>query len=371
MHVMSTPRKLDLAITNRCNLRCRYCYHFGSPDDVDQDLPTSEWLQFFEELRECAVLEVCLCGGEPFLRRDLKELIAGIVRNRMRFAILSNGTLITDEMAAFLRSTRRCNSVQISIDGGSSGPHDAARGEGTFRRAVEGLKVLRDNGISSAVRVTIHKHNVSDLEEITRLLLEEMGLPSFSTNSAGFQGLCRFNAENIQLNVEERSLAMATLLKLDRRYPGRITATAGPLADARMWIEMERARRDLQPAQPNQGSLLSCGGVFEAMGVRADGVMVPCSQMPHIELGRINRDSVREVWQNHTELRRMRERRNIPLTEFDFCAGCEYTPYCTGSCPALAYTITGREDHPNPADCLKRFLGQGGRLPDETLLGVS
>ena len=51
-------------------------------------------------------MEVTLAGGEPFIREDLKEIIGGIVRNRMRFAILSNGTLITDEMAAFLRLDR-------------------------------------------------------------------------------------------------------------------------------------------------------------------------------------------------------------------------------------------------------------------------
>jgi SynChlorMet cassette radical SAM/SPASM protein ScmE len=365
---MSTPRSLDLAITNRCNLRCLYCYHFGGSDDVGLDLPTAEWLQFFEELKACAVTDVCLCGGEPFIREDLKELVDGLVRNRMRFSILSNGTLITDEMAAFLKSTRRCSSIQISIDGGSPGPHDAARGQGTFWLAVQGLKTLQKNGLPAAVRVTIHKYNIHHLDEIARLLLEELGLPAFSTNSAGLLGLCRLNATDIQLNVEERSLAMATLLRLERKYPGRITANAGPLAEARTWLEMEQARRCRQPERPRGGRLLSCGGVFTKMAVRADGVMVPCSQLPHIELGRINRDSLRETWQNHTELQRMRERRDIPLAGFNYCTGCEYLPYCKGSCPALTYSLTGHENQPNPGDCLKRFLEQGGRPPDETRL---
>ena len=117
MRLMRTPKKVDIAITNRCNLRCRYCYHFESAGDVDGTSPTGEWSRFFEDLNRCAVTEVTLAGGEPFMREDLKEIINGIVKNRMRFAILSNGTLITDEMAAFLASTGRCNHVQISIDG--------------------------------------------------------------------------------------------------------------------------------------------------------------------------------------------------------------------------------------------------------------
>ena len=79
MKVMKTPRSVDIDITNRCNLRCRYCYHFSSPGDVDEDLPQDVWLRFFEELRRCAVMNVTLAGGEPFLRGDLRGLIEGIV----------------------------------------------------------------------------------------------------------------------------------------------------------------------------------------------------------------------------------------------------------------------------------------------------
>ena len=93
---MKTPKKMDIAITNRCNLRCRYCYHFESTGDAAEDLPLEEWLRFFGELNRCAVMNLTLAGGEPFIREDLKEFIDGIVKNRMRFSLLSNGTLITD-----------------------------------------------------------------------------------------------------------------------------------------------------------------------------------------------------------------------------------------------------------------------------------
>ena len=80
MRVMKTPKSVDLSITNRCNLRCRYCSHFTSAGDSGSDLPKEEWLQFFEELNRNAVLNVCLTGGEPFIREDLEDLIEGIVR---------------------------------------------------------------------------------------------------------------------------------------------------------------------------------------------------------------------------------------------------------------------------------------------------
>jgi SynChlorMet cassette radical SAM/SPASM protein ScmE len=368
MKVMNTPRSVDLDITNRCNLRCKYCSHFTSAGDVGQDLSQQEWLEFFEELNRCAVMNVYIQGGEPFYRQDLPELIEGIVKNRIRFTILSNGTLITDEMAAFLASTHRCDAVQVSIDGSNPVTHDAFRGEGSFSRAVDGIEHLKKHSVSVSVRVTIHRENVNDLEGVARLLLEDLGLPSFSTNSASFMGLCRINAQEVQLSVSERSLAMESLLNLSKKYNGRISAMAGPLAEARNWLKMERARREGGEGLPGRGYLTGCSGPMNKMAVRADGVMVPCNQLNHIELGRINEDDLREVWQNHPQLKRLRERRTISLSDFEFCKECDYIPYCTGNCPALASTILGEENHPSPDACLKRFLEEGGRLPDENLV---
>jgi len=362
---MNTPRSLDLDITTRCNLRCKYCSHFTSPGDVGQDLPGEDWLEFFEELNLCGVISVCIQGGEPFFREDLPELIEGIVRNRMRYIILSNGTLITDEMAGLLASTRRCDGVQVSIDGSNPITHDVCRGEGSFVRAMEGIKHLKKYGVSVSVRVTINRKNVNDLEGVAKLLLEDIGLPSFGTNAASFMGLCRRNAEDVQLTTEERTLAMKTLLKLNEKYNGRIIATAGPLAEAKSWLKMEAARLESREGFSRRGHLTGCNGLINKMGVRADGIMVPCTMLSHMELGRINRDNLKEVWQSHSELKRLRERHSIALCDFAFCQGCDYIPYCTGSCPGMAYTMVGQENHPSPDACLREFLKEGGRLPGE------
>ena len=295
MKMMNTPRSVDISITNRCNLRCKYCSHFSGAGDVGQDLSAEEWLRFFEELNQCAVLNVTLQGGEPFYREDLRQIIAGIVSNRMRF--------------------------------------------------------------------DIHRKNVRELDRIARLLLEDIGLDDFSTNSASYMGLCRRNAEQVQLTVEERSIAMEELLNLSEKYNGRISATAGPLAEASSWNMMEEARQAGKKDDFEGGFLSACGGPMNTIAVRADGVLVPCIQMSHIELGRINRDDLKTVWQKHPELKRLRGRYNIPLSDFEFCKGCEYIDYCTGNCPALAYLILGDENHPSPDACLKRFLKAGGRLP--------
>jgi len=363
IRVKKTPESLDLDITNRCNLHCSYCYHFTSAGDTDTDLSTAEWLSFFGELKDCAVKEVTLCGGEPLVRKDLRELIQGIRDNRMRFSILSNGTLITEELIDFIKATGRCNSFQVSIDGPGPEAHDVFRGKGSFEKALAGLKVLIKHKMPATVRVTIHKHNYMKLEEISELLLEDVGLPSFSTNSAGNVGLCRENKDSIQLNAQEYSYTMARLFELDKKYSGRIGAQAGPLASGKHWTEMQQAFDEGKEGLPSCGFLRSCGGVFGKMAVRSDGMMVPCSQMPHVELGRINKDSLKEVWLNHPELKRLRDRRDTSLADFEFCRGCKFIPYCRGGCPALAYTLTGNENNPSPDACYRAFLDAGGELP--------
>ncbi len=363
MKVMRTPRTVDIDITNRCNLRCKYCYYYSGPGDTGQDLPLEEWLTFFDELGRCAVMDVSIAGGEPFLRKDLRQVIERVVRNRMRFSILSNGTLITDEMAEFLKQTQQCKHVQVSIDGSKPEIHDVGRGAGNFAKAVRGIRILRTHQIPVTVRVTISRYNVDDLENIARFLLEEIGLPSFSTNSSGYMGLCRQNSD-LQLTAQDRTQAMETLLRLTKHYNGRVSALAGPLAEGKRWAEMEQARKEGRESLSRGGSLYGCTGMMSKMAVLADGAMVPCNQLSHITLGRINQDDLREVWQNHPELTRLRERVEIPLRDFEFCQGCEYIPYCTGNCPALAYALLGEDNHPSPDACLRKFLQDGGRLPE-------
>lgn len=360
---MRTPRSLDLEITSRCNLRCRYCYYFQNEAVDYRDLPTREWLEFFEELGRCAVMNVTLQGGEPFLRDDLESLIRGIAANRMRFTILTNGTLIDDRIAAFIAGTGRCTTVQVSVDGSCAETHDASRGPGAFARTVAGIKALQRNGAPVSCRVTVTRRNVDDLENTARFLLEELGLSAFGTNAAGYLGTCRTNARDMLLSVEERTRAMQTLTRLAEKYEGRISASAGPLAEARHWRGMEEARRARAPADSNGGRLTGCNCHANSMAVRADGAMVPCVMLAHLEMGRINRDPLERVWQDSPVLRRLRQRGSIPLDRFEFCGDCAYVPYCTGNCPALAYTLTGEIDHPSPNACLREFLRAGGQVP--------
>jgi SynChlorMet cassette radical SAM/SPASM protein ScmE len=306
-----------------------------------------------------------LAGGEPFYRKDLKELIDGVVRNRMRFSMLSNGGLITEEIAEYIASTGRCDSIQISLDGGSAEVHDKARGKGSFDAAVQGIKLLKKCGIPVKIRCTIHRYNFEHLKEVAAFVLDELEIVNFSTNSAGYFGVCQSNTEDLMLSAEERSAVMATLDSLDRKYPGRITASAGPLSELKMWKRMEEDKKLHRPKYSNTGSLTGCGCHKVELSVRSDGHYTVCSMLSGMTLGKINQDNLLDVWRNNATLCAFRNRPNIELKSFDYCRECDFADYCTGNCPAIAYEMTGDVHQPAPEACYRLFLEHGGKLPEQ------
>lgn len=365
------PSEIELSITGRCNLRCAYCSHFSGSGDVPKDVPLEEWTRFMEELGRLSVGQATIGGGEPFLRDDLPAIIASAGVHGIAVALLSNGTLIDDETARELKSLGCVRSVQVSIDGSTEETHDAFRGKGSFRKAVAGLQSLQKHDIPVTVRVTIHRRNVHELERIGRFLLEDLGVPDFSTNAASHFGLCRYAADTVQLTLEDRMTAIEQSARLNERYGRSVTAAAGPLAELEMWWRMDYARDRGIGRLRGGGTLSGCGGPREKIAVRSDGIIVPCLQLSHMELGRINHDRIAHIWHRHPLMRKLRERVEIPLTDFPYCRDCDYVLYCTGNCPAIAYTTTGNVSEPSPDGCYRRFLEAGGTLPKETLRRVN
>jgi len=112
-------RDLRLSLTDRCNLRCTYCM----PAEGLPWLPRSSVLDTAELLRvvrvaveRLGISQVRLTGGEPLLRRDLEELVAGIaaLRPRPSVALTTNAIGLAGRAAA-LRAAG-LDRVNISLD---------------------------------------------------------------------------------------------------------------------------------------------------------------------------------------------------------------------------------------------------------------
>jgi SynChlorMet cassette radical SAM/SPASM protein ScmE len=355
---MSAPRHVDIAITGKCNLACPYCF-FADEMVARGDLPTERWLSFFDELGRLGVMTVCLTGGEVFTRPDLFELIDGLVANRMRYSLLSNGTMITEETLKQFekgKRRRRLNSIQISVDGSRAEVHDLSRPR-SFERACRGLKLLKEAKFPVTVRVTVNRHNVDDLENVARFLLDEVGLPSFDTNEAYACGATDRSEGNVILTPQQRQKAMDVLSRLADQYDRRIGAQAGPLVLAREIKTMDERLAAGRTSMPGRGTLSSCGGVFSQLGVMHDGTIVPCTILSVYPIGKIGEDRLQDVWLHHPTMVGLRRRRDIPLRSLETCRDCHYQGLCAGGCPAGAVYAYGNFNMRNPMDCFRVLKG--------------
>jgi radical SAM protein with 4Fe4S-binding SPASM domain len=155
-------RYLELQITDRCNLQCRHCY-IG--EGSRQDLSTEQIQRVLEEFEEIQGLRLLLSGGEPLLHPHFWE-INDILRNHaFRSVLLSNGTLITKEVAKKLH----VHEVQISLDGMKEG-HESLRGKGTFEKTMTAIDHLQEASIRVSAATMIHRKNLSEFDQLASLL---------------------------------------------------------------------------------------------------------------------------------------------------------------------------------------------------------
>lgn len=357
--LVPSPRSVDVAVTGRCNLHCKYCFYADEMTALS-DLPSERWLAFFEALGQLAVQRVTLTGGEVFTRPDLFELIDGLIANRMRYSILSNGTLITEKVVAQFEVGKRrlrLDSIQVSIDGSRAEIHNRSRPR-SFDRALRGLRLLVENSFPATVRVTINRYNVDDLENIARLLLEDVGLPGFSTNEAFPMGSGKCSGESVILTREQRQQAMDALMALSERYEGRIGAQAGPLALARQFADIEARMARGETEMPGRGKLASCGGVFNKLDIQHDGTIVPCHLLPTLTMGTVGEVDLQDVWLHHPSINAVRQRREIPIRSLETCRDCPYAGFCNGGCPGTVMIQTGELNARDPMSCYRIHRGE-------------
>ena len=105
--------------------------------------------------------QINLTGGEPLRHPDFFPLAREIRRRGMDLGVLSNGTLIGEETAERLAELEPVF-VQVSLDG-TRRAHDAIRGRGAYRSALEGIDALKRKGVRVNVSFTAQRENKNQL----------------------------------------------------------------------------------------------------------------------------------------------------------------------------------------------------------------
>ena len=203
---MVSPKEAVIAVTYRCNARCSMCNIWANPER-DEILP-EEYLKLPASLKTINVT-----GGEPFLRKDIVEVVRSIdsIVPRSRIVFSTNG-LRTDLIVPSLlkiREFHRRLGVGISIDG-TKDTHDRIRGvPGIFDSAITTVKSLRENGFGDLrIGMTLTRDNISEAVKVYQLS-RSLGV-EFTTTVAHNSEIYFQKTDNVGLDLTGPAMSSLT-----------------------------------------------------------------------------------------------------------------------------------------------------------------
>jgi radical SAM protein with 4Fe4S-binding SPASM domain len=163
------PLFIRCTLTERCNYRCGYCYHWRQ-DRYASEMSFVDWTRALISLRDFVhPLVVQFLGGEPFVWPHFLDLVESCRDHDINWGVITNGSAFNPGVVKRLVEAKPVN-VDVSVDAADSAVHNKARGiSGSLERIELGIGRLiqeRDRlGIPFLLRIkcTVHSLNYQNL----------------------------------------------------------------------------------------------------------------------------------------------------------------------------------------------------------------
>ncbi|MFH1632976.1 MAG: radical SAM protein [Chloroflexota bacterium] len=323
-----------LHLTDRCNLRCSYCYLPHASEDMTSATGRAAIDATFRSAVAHGYQRVKFkyAGGEPLLRSTLiKELhqyahqLAKENELELDGVVLSNGTLLTQSLLSNLQSLDL--RLMISLDGigdwhNTQRPYVGDRG--SFNDVAEAVELALDHDLVPDISITISGRNAEGLPEIIAWVLER-DLP-FSVN---FYRQNDFSVTHEDLQLEEEKIIagmMAAFEVVEANLPER--SLLASLAD----------RANLALPHTRTCSVGDSYLVFDQHGRVAKCQMQMDQPVTDIHAA----DPLALVREDTLGIQ------NISVEEKQGCRDCQWKLWCAGGCPLETHRATGRYDLKSP-----------------------
>lgn len=267
---------LSLAVAQKCNLGCTYCYaeqggFGGAPKNMPQETALQAVEQLIGHAAPGAKLNLSFLGGEPLVNRPVLQATtrhaADLARRKgtpITFSITTNGTLVSEADADFFEE--HGFAVTISLDGVGAA-HDAQRpyrdGRGSFDRIMRRIEPLlaRQRRMQVSARVTVTPRNL-DL----RPTLDAFIAAGF--HSVGFSPMLASPSGQGEMQAEDLALMLEQMIGCGREFERRTLAHERyPFAN--MLNAMREIGRGTHRPYP-------CGAGAGYLGVSASGDLAAC-----------------------------------------------------------------------------------------------
>ena len=132
----SPLESVEIELSGKCNLHCSHCFSALSQRNMDESIID----KIFDGIDELAPVNLTINGGEPLMNPELLKVIEKARNRDMRIILMTNAVLMTHDIARVMKINRVAKAV-VSLDFFEE-THDLIRGPGSFRKAVEGIKMI-------------------------------------------------------------------------------------------------------------------------------------------------------------------------------------------------------------------------------------
>ena len=171
------PLNINFSLTDKCNLSCEYC---ETASRNLKEMGLKDIFYIIDQLKRCGCKRIGFTGGEPLLRKDLKEIIDYTKGYHIFTTLSTNGSLIKER----INDIKKLDILTVSLNGPEP-IHNIQSGSDVFKRVIEGIKVAKEYKLKVYTLTVLTKYNtkIKYLESILSFV-KELELSCF------FQPVC-------------------------------------------------------------------------------------------------------------------------------------------------------------------------------------
>ena len=338
---------VEILVTQKCNLACLYCLAEAGPDmpHLRPELAFSAVDEAFR-LPSSKSLTIQLSGGEPFVNfRLFKRLIEYIEKKatdtgrEVGVCTQSNGTLITDEIAEFVRA--HDIGIGVSIDGPAhlnNRSRPMLGGQDSHHRTLRGMETLQQHGVKFGTILVLNRANVAYPDEIADFFVD-LGIKSTKVNPVNMIG-------DAQRTWEDMSITSDEYFEFLDGWIAHVTDNELHLNESNLAEYLRYLYRRIHDYRCMRSN---CGAGESFFLVDASGDVYPCAHsagIPEWRLGSIDtvNGGLIALGREHPVIREFRKRR---VERMEDTRACPWRHFCEGGCAVNAHqkfgTIVARD----------------------------
>jgi MoaA/NifB/PqqE/SkfB family radical SAM enzyme len=216
---LRAPLFIAWHMTNRCNLNCIHCL-WDSGEPWPNELNVDEALELCKQIVGLEVPYVALSGGEPLLYPGFWQVCEFLKDHNVSVKIETNGLLINKETARKLAKLE-LRSVQVSLDGASQQSYSMMRPRADFKRVLDAIKHLNDEGVITEIVFVPAKFNIHEVEQLIDLAVE-LGVTSFYTGKTMYIGRAVKYWDTLNPTNEQYKRLVETLDRKGKEYENQM-----------------------------------------------------------------------------------------------------------------------------------------------------